>query len=120
MEESLLEVNPSPATPELYDIIDISPPHMADPEEEIQISVCEEKHSSYSLQKISSNSLNFVHSLPVTISETVEEFDFSIYNEFYGVHISNTTNILEIISNYNSDPFTLINLELPVNSYRIA
>ena len=28
--------------------------------------------------------------------------------------------IMEIISDYRSDPFTLINLELPVNSYRIA
>ena len=32
MEESLLEVTPSPATPEVYEIFDISPPHMADPE----------------------------------------------------------------------------------------
>ena len=30
------------------------------------------------------------------------------------------TDILEIISYYKSDPFTLINLQLPVNSYRIA
>ena len=37
MEESLLEVNPSPAATELYEIPDISPPHMADPEEDIQI-----------------------------------------------------------------------------------
>ena len=28
--------------------------------------------------------------------------------------------ILEIISHYRSDPFTLINLELRLNSYRIA
>ena len=83
---------------------------MDDPEEDIRISVCEEKHSSYSLQKFSSNSLNFVHSLPVTISETVEEFVFSIYNDVFGVYISNTIDILEIISYYKSDPFTLINL----------
>ena len=31
MEESLLEVTPSPAAPEVYEIPDISPPHMADP-----------------------------------------------------------------------------------------
>ena len=61
-----------------------------------------------------------MHSLPVTVSETVEEFDFSIYNDVVGVHISNISDILEIISYYKSDPFTLINLELPVNSYRIA
>ena len=32
MEESLLEVNPSPATLEVYVIPNISPPHMSDPE----------------------------------------------------------------------------------------
>ena len=56
----------------------------------------------------------------MTVSEIVEEFDFSIYNNVFGVHIINTTNIMERISDYNSDPFTLINLELPVNSYRIT
>ena len=37
MEESLLEVNPSPDAPEVYEIPDISPPHMADPKEDIRI-----------------------------------------------------------------------------------
>ena len=46
------------------------------------------------------------------------EFDFS--NDVVGVQISNTMDILEIISYYRSDPFTLINLELPINSYRIG
>ena len=78
MEESLLEVTPSPASPEVYDIYNISSPHISGPKEDIQISICEEKHSFHSLQKFSSNSLNFVHSLPVTVSEMVEEFDFSI------------------------------------------
>ena len=95
MEESFHEVTPSLAAPEVYKIYDISSPHMDDPEEDIQTSVCEEKHSSYSLPKFSSNSLNFVHSLPVTVSETVEVFEFSIYNDVAGVHISNTTDILE-------------------------
>ena len=36
------------------------------------------------------------------------------------MQISNTMDIMKIISDYSSDPFTLINLELPVNSYRIA
>ena len=98
----------------------ISPPHIVDPEEDIQIFVCEEKHSSYSLQKFSSNSLNFVHSLLVTVSETVEEFDFSIYNDVFGVHISNINDIQEIRSYYKTDPFTLINLEIPINSSRIT
>ena len=35
IEESLLEVNPSPDAPEVYEIPDISPPHMADPWEDI-------------------------------------------------------------------------------------
>ena len=66
MEESILEVTASPAAPEVYEISDISSPHIDDLEEDIRISVFEEKHS-YSLQKFSSNSLNFVHSLPVTV-----------------------------------------------------
>ena len=39
------------------------------------------------MQKFSSNSsiLNFVHSLPVIVSEKEEEFDFSIYNDVDGV-----------------------------------
>ena len=61
-----------------------------------------------------------MHSLPEIVSETIEEFYFSNYNDVAGVQISNTIDILEIISDYKSDPFTLINLELPVNSYRIA
>ena len=35
MEESLLEVTPSPAAPEVYEIPDVSLPHMDDPEEDI-------------------------------------------------------------------------------------
>ena len=35
IEESLLEVTPSPATTEMYEIHDISPPHMDDLEENI-------------------------------------------------------------------------------------
>ena len=61
-----------------------------------------------------------MYSLSVTVSEMVEEFDLSSYNDVSSMHIINTTDILEIISDYKNDPFTLINLELPVNSYRIA
>ena len=68
---------------------------MVDPEEDIWIYFFEEKHSFYSLQKFSSNSLNFVHNLPVIVLETVEDFDFSIYNDVVGVHISNTIDIME-------------------------
>ena len=41
IEESLLGVNPSPAAPEVYEISDISSPHMDDPEEDIRISIFE-------------------------------------------------------------------------------
>ena len=61
-----------------------------------------------------------MHILPVSVSKKVEEFDFSISNNVVGVQKSNTMDIMEIISVYRSDPFTLINLELPVNSYRIT
>ena len=61
-----------------------------------------------------------MHSLPVIVSKNDEEFDFSIPNDVVGVQISNTMDILEIISDCRSDPFTLIDLELLVNSYMIA
>ena len=67
-----------------------------------------------------SSILNYVHSLSVIVSENEEEFDLSIFNDVYGVDISNTMDILEIISDCMSDPFTLIDLELPVNSYMIG
>ena len=41
IEESLLGVTPSPAAPELYEISDISSPHMADTKEDILISSVE-------------------------------------------------------------------------------
>ena len=57
---------------------------------------------------------------PIIASESEEEFDFSPSNVAASVHISNNLDILEIISNYMSNPFTLIVLELPTNSYMIA
>ena len=59
-------MTPSPAAPDVYEISDISSYHMADPEEDIKISIIEEKLSFHSLQKFSSDSsiLNSVHSLP--------------------------------------------------------
>ena len=82
----------------------------------------EEKLFFHSMQKFSSNSsiLNFVHSLPVIVLEYEEEYDFSISNDVPSVHISNTMYILEIISYCRSDPFTLIDIDLIANSYRIA
>ena len=57
---------------------------------------------------------------PVIASKSEEEFDFSPSNVVAGVHINNTLDILEIISNCRSDPLTLLDLDLPANSYRIA
>ena len=47
------------------------------------------------------------------------EFDFSISNDVAGVQISNTLYFLEEISYFKFDSFTLIDLDLPVNSYMI-
>ena len=60
-----------------------------------------------------------MHSLPVIVSENEEEFDFSPYNVAADEQISNYLDILETISYFRSDPFTLIALELPTNSYII-
>ena len=57
IEESLLGVTPSPAALEVYEIFNISSPHMADPEEYIQISDVEEILSFHSMQKFSSDLL---------------------------------------------------------------
>ena len=50
------------------------------------------------MQKFSTDSsiINYVHSLPVIVSEKEEEFDFSISNDVSRVHISNYLDILEI------------------------
>ena len=66
------------------------------------------------MQTFSSDSpLNYVQNLLVIPLENEEEFDFSPYNVVADVHISNYLDILEIISGFSSDPFTLIDLELP-------
>ena len=73
------------------------------------------------MQTFSSDSpLNYVQNLIVIASESEEEFDFSLSNVASSVHISNTLDILEIILYCRSDPFTLLYLDLPANSYRIA
>ena len=80
------------------------------------------KTSFHSMQKLSSDSsiINYVHNLPMIALGKGEEFDFSVSNGVDGVHISNYLDILEMISDFRSDPFTLIYLELPTNSYMIA
>ena len=42
-----------------------------------------------------------------------EEFDFSLSNVVVGVSKSNTLDVLEEISDFRSDPFNLIDIELP-------
>ena len=61
-----------------------------------------------------------MHSLPVISSENKEEFDFSISNDVVGVQKSTTLDILEIISYFRKDLFTLTYLELPANFDMIA
>ena len=74
------------------------------------------------MQKFSSDSsiLNYVHSLPVIAPGNGEKFDFSVSNDVFGVKISNYFDILEIIPDCRSDLFTLVDLELPTNSYMSA
>ena len=73
------------------------------------------------MQTFSSDSpLNYVQNLPVIASESEVEFNFSPSNVAAGVQISNNLDILEIISDFRSDPFNPIDLELPTNSYRNA
>ena len=80
------------------------------------------KKSFHSMQKFSSDSsiINYVHSLPMIAPGKGEEFDFSVSNDVSGVQIINYLDILEIISDCGSDPFTLIHLDLPTNSYMIV
>ena len=64
--------------------------------------------------------LNSVQNLPVIASESEEKFDFSPSNVASGVQICDTLYILEEISDYQSDPFAPLDLDLPANSCRIA
>ena len=53
-------------------------------------------------------------------SENEEEFDFSLSNVATGVQKSNNSDVLEEISYFRIDSFTLIDINLPSNSYMIA
>ena len=64
--------------------------------------------------------LNSMQNLPAIASESEENFDFSPSNVAAGVQIYDTLDILEEISDYQSDRFSPIDLDLPTNSYRIA
>ena len=64
--------------------------------------------------------LNYVQNLPVIASESEEKFVFYLSNATDGVKICNKLDILEEILDYQSDPFSLHDLDFPANSYRIA
>ena len=64
--------------------------------------------------------LNSVQILLVIASESEEKFDFSPSNVAAGVKICDTLDILEEISDYQSDPFAPHDLVFPANSCRIA
>ena len=49
-----------------------------------------------------------------------DKFDSSLSNDTIDVHKSDTLDVLEEISYFRIDPFTLIEIELPKNSYMIA
>ena len=53
-------------------------------------------------------------------SENEEDFDFSISNVVFGVYKINALYFLEEISYFRIDPFTLLDIDLPANSYMIA
>ena len=57
---------------------------------------------------------------PIVRRNSHNSFDSSLSNHVAGVHKSGTLDVLEEISYFRSDPFTLIDLELPTNSYMIA
>ena len=64
--------------------------------------------------------LNYVQNLLVIASESEEKFDFSPSNVADGMKICNNLDILEEISYYQSNPFAPHDLDLPVNSCKIA
>ena len=114
-------MTPSPDSPEVHEISNISSSHIAEMEEDIRISDIEEKHYYTSIQTFSGDfPLNSVQNLPVIDSESEEKFHFSPSNVAAGVQICDTLDILEGISDYQSDPFAPHDLDLPTNSCKIA
>ena len=96
IEDSLHAVTPSLDAPEVYEISDISSPHIAEIEEDIRISNIEEKYCCTSMQTFTSDfPLNSVQNLPVIASESEEKFDFSPSNVAAGVQICKNLDILE-------------------------
>ena len=54
-----------------------------------------------------------MHNLSTIVSKNEEEFDLSLSNVATGVHKNEYWHILERISYFRSDPFTLVDLDLP-------
>ena len=74
-------MTPSPISPKVYEIYDISYYHIDDLEEDIRIYGIEEKICCTSIPTFSSDSpLNSMQNFPVIASKSGEEFDFSPYN----------------------------------------
>ena len=114
-------MTPSPTTPKVYEIFDISSPHISETEEDIQISDIEEKFCCNSMQTFTGDfPLNSVQNLLVIASESEEKFDFSPSNIAAGVKICDSLDILEEIIDYQSEPLAPHALYLPANSCRIA
>ena len=91
-------MTPYPDASEVYEISDISSPHMDEAEEDIWISDIEEKYCCTSMQTFTGDfPLNYVQNFPVIASKSEEEFDFSLSNVAAGVKICNTLDILEEI-----------------------
>ena len=79
---------PSPDTPEVCEISDISSPHMDETEEYILISYIEDKYCCTSMQTFTGDfPLNYVQNLPVIASESEGKFDFSPSNVAYHVKV---------------------------------
>ena len=78
---------PSPATPEVYEISDISSSHTVDPKQDIQTSTVEENISFHPTQSFSNDSsiLNFLQSLLVNTQGAQQKFDSSLSNHVVGV-----------------------------------
>ena len=61
-------MSPSPNAPEVYEISHMSSPHMAEIEEDIQISDIEENYCYTSMQTFTRDfPLNFVQNLPIIV-----------------------------------------------------
>ena len=61
-----------------------------------------------------------MQSFTVKAQGAEERLDSSLPGHVVGVKKSDTLDVLEEISYFRSDPFTLIDIVLPTNSYMIA